>query len=265
MCEVNSSEYFDAAKSYFQALAQKSQSEKQFKRQQDLVKHGIGSQKDLEMAQMEYESAKSAYEQEAARMKIFNPNLDKLSSGQSLLIKSPIAGEVVKAGAVLGQYIKEDAEPVAIVADLHKVWVVAQVKERYINFIRKEDKAEIYSEASPDKLSIGKIVHIGEIVDPESRSIEVLVECDNAGRKLKPGMFARVDFLSAPTPSILIPASAVMQEENNTFVLVQLQAGTYQKRKVKVESAKHNKCRVLEGLEAGETIVTEGSIYILEE
>lgn len=265
ICELSSADYFDATKSYFQALTQKNQIEKQYKRQQDLYHHGVGSQKDLELAQSEYESAKSVLEQESARMKLFHADLSKLNVGQALRITSPIDGEIVKFHAVLGQYLKEDAEPIAIVANLSKIWVIAKVKERYVGLIQQNDKAVITSESVQNETIWGKIVHIGELIDADSRSIEVIIACDNPQRNLKPGMFTRVDFLSTPRKGLVVPSSAVLQAENQSFVFISAGKNKYIKRMVTVESLKDDKVRIIEGLKLGEKIVVTGGIYIEEE
>lgn len=265
ICELSSADYFDATKSYFQALSQKNQIEKQYKRQQDLLRHGVGSQKDLELIQSEYESTKSLLDQESARMKLFHADLEKLNVGQALRITSPIDGEIVKFHAVLGQYLKEDAEPIAIVANLSKIWVIAKVKERYVGTIQQNDKAVVYSEAGPNEKLWGKIIHIGELIDPESRCIEVIIACDNPSRKLKPGMFTRVDFLSRPKKGIVILAEAVLQSENQSYVLIKVGQNKYLKRMVNVESLKDERVRIIDGLGVGETIVVSGGIYIEEE
>lgn len=70
------------------------------------------------------------YENMVAALKVFQINPDEMALGQPLIVRSPIAGEVVKDRIVIGQYMKEDAEPVAVIADLSKVWVVAHVKRR---------------------------------------------------------------------------------------------------------------------------------------
>ena len=78
-----------------------------------------------------------------AALKVFQINPDEMALGQPLIVRSPIAGEVVKDRIVIGQYMKEDAEPVAVIADLSKVWVVAHVKEKDLSLIQALDEVEI--------------------------------------------------------------------------------------------------------------------------
>ena len=112
---------------------------------------------------------------------------------------------------------------------------------------------------------MGNIYHIGEILDETTRSIQVIIECDNKNRELKPGMFASVHFQGSPKKSVLIPSSSVLQSESGTYVFVQVAKGKYKKRFIKIESAKQGMSLVTEGLVEGETIVSKGGIYIAGE
>jgi len=261
----SSNEFYEMTKLYFQALQNKNLKESSYKRQKDLVNNGVGSQKELEEIQIDYENAKKEYENELARLKIFNVNVSKLSMGQPLTITSPINGEIVKSNVVIGQYVKNDALPIAVVADINKVWVIANVKEKYAGSIKLNDKAEVYTDASSQKTTLGNIYHIGEILDETTRSIQVIIECDNKNRELKPGMFASVHFQGSPKKSVLIPSSSVLQSESGTYVFVQVAKGKYKKRFIKIESAKQGMSLVTEGLVEGETIVSKGGIYIAGE
>lgn len=260
--ELSSPEFYEATKSYFQSGQQFTQAELKLKRQHDLLANGVGVKKELEEAQTDYEVAKQDFEMEKARMQHFSADLSGLFVGRALHVVSPVEGEVVKNELVLGQFIREDDPSRVVVADLRKVWVVATVKEKYFGSIRKNDRVEVFTDAHPGKVTWGHIHHIGDILDEETRSLQVLVECDNPDKELKPGMFATVHFLSAPQPSLLIPSSAALQSEEGTFVYVRSGKDTYRKRPVKVESAMQDTLRVMEGISDGETIVAKGGIYI---
>ena len=263
--EFSSTEFYEITKQYFQSLQNRNLKERSYKRQKDLVNNGVGSQKELEEIQMDYENAKKEYESELARLRLFNVDVSKLTMGQPLRITSPINGDIVKNNIVIGQYVKSDSEPIAVVADISKVWVIALVKEKYIGSIKLNDKAEIYTDVSPNKTIWGKIFHVGEILDEGTRSIEVIIECDNKDKELKPGMFASIHFQSSLKESILIPSSAILQSESGSYVFVQIGKGKYKKRLIKTETAKQGMSLVTDGLEEGEIIISKGGIYLTEE
>lgn len=262
--EFSSPDYSTAQKEYFDSKQELKQAELTKRRQQDLYKHGVGVKSVLEEANTEYELKRSAMLNAAEALKIFNVNPEKASLGKPLVITSPIAGEVVINKIVIGNYSKEDAEPVAIVAELSKVWVVAQVKEKDIRFLHKLGNVEVNVDAFPDKKIIGKIYHINDIVNEETRSIEVLIVCDNKNRDLKPGMYATVHLTDVPSSAILLPSKSVLQENDDEFVFVEVGKNQYQKRKIITQGTSNGKTVVKSGLKAGETIVSNGGIYLLE-
>lgn len=261
--ELYSAEFSEAVKNYYQSFQTKKMKESNFSRQKDLVQNGVGVAKDLEEAETDYEVAVKDYENAVSNLKILHIEPDEINMEQALKIVSPIAGEVVQTNMVIGQYVKSDAEPLAIVADLSKVWVVAQVKEKNIGSIREDDKVEIRTDAEPDQIINGFISHISELLDEETRSVQVLIVCDNKERKLKPGMFANVHFISSPKESIVIPSTALLQNEEKSYVLIQEGQGKFIKSPVEAVTANQHEILITKGLEAGDIIVAEGGIYLM--
>ncbi len=262
--DISSPAFFTAEKEYFDAKQEFRLAELNLKRQQDLLKNGVGVQRELEAAETEYEIKKTTLENASVALKIFNVEPEKLSLGRPLTVVSPIKGEIVDNKIVIGQYLKEDSEPIAIVAELTKVWIVGQVKEKDIRFIHELDEVEVKIAAFPERVIKGKVYHVNEMVDEETRSVQVLIECDNKERDLKPGMYVNVRFIDTPEPTILIPSQAVLQMNDNQFVFVQVGKDRYQKRKIETEGTSNGKVVTKSGLKAGEVIVSEGGIYLLE-
>ena len=169
--------------------------------------------------------------------------------GQPLVSVSPIAGEVLSCDMTIGSYVSEGDGPMAVVADLSTVWVRAFVKERYFGAVQEGDSVEIHVPSAPE-------------VDPESRALEVIVECDNAARSLKLGMFCNVLFFSSPVESFILPATALMQESGSDFVYQSLGDGTLLRKPVVSETLGDGNVRILSGLEGGETVMTRGGIFL---
>ena len=117
-----------------------------------------------------------------------------------------------------GQYLKDDTEPVAIVADLSEVWIAAQVKEKDIRFINAGSSLDIEVSALPGMVIKGNVYHVEEAVDEDTRSIKVLSVCDNSKKHLKLGMYTTVHFLSAPIEQVQISESALLQGERQLCV-----------------------------------------------
>ena len=262
--EIHSSEFSGAVKDYFQTLQTKKIANSNLSRRKDLVSNGVGSARELEEAETEYEIALREYENAEATLRMFGIDPESISMGQPMKIVSPIAGEIVQTNMVIGHYVKSDAEPLAIVADLNEVWVVAHIKEKDINSIRPEDKVEIRTEANKGNVITGRISHISELMDEETRSIQVLITCNNKDRHLKPGMFANVHFINTPKSSIVIPSTALLQKEDENYVFVQINDGTYIRRVVQATIINPQESIVSDGLFPGDVIVSEGGIYLME-
>ncbi len=262
--EISSPSFFDAGKVYYQSKQEMQLAEKNLQRQQDLLKNGVGIQKDMEEAEVIFELSKREYENSIASLKVYHVNPDELVLGQPLIVRSPIAGEVISDNIVIGQYLREDAGPVAIVAELGKVWVVGQVKEKDINSIKESDEVNVSVAGMPGLSIHGFVYHISEMLDEETRSVEVFVECENKGRNMKPGMYVTAQFSEIADNSILIPTSAVLQLEESSFVFVKTKGNGFLKRLIESSGTDNDLIILKSGLKPGEEIVSTGSFYLLD-
>ncbi|MCF6358367.1 MAG: efflux RND transporter periplasmic adaptor subunit [Draconibacterium sp.] len=260
---ISSPSIYEVGKMYYQAKQEMALAEKNLKRQQDLYKNGVGIQKDLEEAEVNYELNKRDYENVIASLKVYNVDPDELVLGQPLIVRSPISGNIVDNNIVIGQYLKEDADPVVIVAELSKVWIVGQVKEKDINLIHKSEEIEITAAAISDKCFKGKIYYISDLLDEETRSVQVFIECENSDHSLKPGMYVSIRFIEEMSNNILIPSSSVFQKETGRFVFVAIGENRFVKRDISVRGATENRLLVKSGISIGEHVVTEGGYFLL--
>ncbi|MCD7925047.1 MAG: efflux RND transporter periplasmic adaptor subunit [Bacteroides sp.] len=262
--EISSPTFFETGKAYYQAKQEMELALKNLKREKDLYNNKVGAQKEVEEAEVNYELKKKDYENALAALKVFQINPDELVLGQPLIVRSPISGEVVTDKLVIGQYIKEDAEPVVIIADLNKVWVAANVKEKDMPLVRSLEKVEVSLVSMPDKMIEGTIYHISEMLNEEIRAVEVLIECDNKDRAMKPGMYGAVTLTDKAANVVMIPTSAILQQENHAYVLVALGNGRYLKREIVTSVTDGDNSVIQSGLTPGEEIVTEGAFYLIE-
>jgi cobalt-zinc-cadmium efflux system membrane fusion protein len=261
--EIASPEFTESQKLFFQAKTACQNASLILKRQQDLKVNGVGSEKDVEEARANYEIAQKEYEHARAALQIFQIDINKLVLGQSLLVRSPISGEVITHDIVVGQYIKSDEPSRAKIADLSQVWVVGMVKEQDLNLINKLDVAEISIAAFPDKKIKGTIYHIDEILNEDTRSVQVLIACQNSDKLLKPGMYVSVNFIEKASDVIFIPEKSLLQYNDQSYVLVQIGQDQYLKRPVKTGITDQGKVQVISGLTVGECIISEGAFYLL--
>ncbi len=260
--EVISSDYLEAVKAFLQAKQNKILSDKNYQRKKDITENGIGSKKELEEAESDLKIAEDEYETTKATLDIFHVKADDVDLSRQLIVRSPISGEVVRNDIVVGQYQKSDNAPVITIADLDKVWVVARVKEKNIGQISPQDQVQVFTESMPEKPIRGFVDYIGNIMDEQTRSVEVYIECENHDKLLKSGMFVTASFEHKLVNAILIPSTAVLQDGDNSFVYVQVGKNTFLKKQVVISSNGDENLIVKTGLDSNDIIVADGGIYL---
>lgn len=260
--EIVSPDFTSAQKDFYRAQSERDLAQKDLQRKEDLIKNGVGSQKELEEAQSVRSIAEKEYENSIAALRVYQTDPDNMVLGQALIIRSPVAGNVIENKIVTGQYLNSDSEPVAVVADLSKVWVVAQVKEKDIRFIHEGDNMDIEISAFPGKTIKGVVFRVDESVDEETRSIKVLSVCDNKEELLKLGMYTTVHFLDNPSDCITVSEKALLQSDKDNYVFVQVEANTFVRTLVETEDTKNGRVVITNGLKQGDKVIGEGGYYL---
>ena len=263
--EISSPSYFETGKAYYQTKEEMDLAHKNLKRQRDMLSKGVGIQKDLEEAEVNYNLKKKDFENAYASLKVFQVDTSGYRLGQPLIVRSPISGTIVENDIVIGQYIKEDSKPVATVAELSKVWVAGQVKEKDIRNINENEEVEIMLISYPEKVIKGRIYHINSIIDEDTRSVQVLIECDNSDKMMKPGMYVSAKFNHQLENALVIPSKAVFQMDDASYVFIQLAKNKYLKRKIEILNENKDSLIVKSGIQAGDKIIVSGGFYLLDE
>jgi cobalt-zinc-cadmium efflux system membrane fusion protein len=262
--EISSPSYFEAGKMYYQSKQELQLAEKNLRRQKDLFSNGVGTQKDMEEAELAYELSRRDLENAIASLKVYHVNPDELVLGQPLIVRSPIKGEIVENNIVIGQYLKEDAEPVAIVAELSEVWVIGQLKEKYISSVSMSDEVEIRLIGMPEEHIHGKVFHIGEMLDETTRSVQIYILCKNHDRIMKPGMYVSTQYSEIEHDAILIPTNSIYQTGNSNFVFLHKGGNKFLRKTVEVAGTDNNRIIIKTGLVTGDQIVVDGGSLMLD-
>ena len=146
------------------------------------------------------------------------------------------------------------------------MWVVGNVPEKDVQFIRKDQKVNVIVSAYPHAIVGGIITYVGDMLDPATRTMSLRVTVSNPDRLLKPEMFAIVSVFATSNPDALsIPLAAVHDGAAGKMVFVQRGTGTFEARTVKLGNEEGDMVRVLEGVKAGEQVVTKGSFALKSE
>jgi cobalt-zinc-cadmium efflux system membrane fusion protein len=262
--EVASADFIEAQKEFFQARSERELAFKDLQRKEELHKNGVTSQRELEEAVNAFSLADKEYHNAMAAVKIFHSDPENMIVGEPLVIRSPIAGEVIENQVVLGQFFNGEEEAV-IVANQQKMWIEAYVSEKDIRFVGEGSTVELRVNAYPDQVLMAHIFHISDRIDEETRMVNVRAECDNPGKLLKAGMFATVVITATAQSRMMVPETAIMQGERQNFVFVRTGETSFAKRYVDVETIIDGKAVLTSGLQADEEIINNGGIYIISD
>lgn len=227
--------------------------------------------KDLKQAENELIKARAEFRRSKERLlslRIPTIELDKPLAQQRITsrfdMKSPLSGTVVERTVTPGQSVGPDAGQVLFtVADLDRLQVVADVYERDLALVKVSQVARVNVEAYPDADFGAVVASIGDVVDPNTRTIKVRAWVDNQDHRLKPEMFARLRLdIGDANPFLTIPKEAVVEVDGKYFVYLVESPDKYVKREVRVSNVSSNMVRVLQGLSPGQRIVTKGAVLV---
>ena len=182
---------------------------------------------------------------------------------QYITLRSAVSGVVLEKPSIQGKRFMP-GEVLYQIADLSSVWVLADVFEQDLGMVRLGQPAAVRVDAYPDKVFNGKITFIYPTVTPETRTAKVRVELSNVQALLKPAMYARVEFASGQNKAkvLAVPDSAVLDSGTRQVVLVELGAGRFEPRVVKLGMRGDGYVEVLDGVKSGEAVVVSANFLI---
>jgi len=176
-------------------------------------------------------------------------------------VRSPASGYVVALNVVQGDRVDPDRELFEI-ADLSRVWAVADVYERDLSRVKPGLTAALTLDAYPGKKFSGRIEYVYPRLDPETRTLPVRVAFPNPAGMLKPGLFGTVEIGLPPRSGLTIPAEAVIDTGDRRYVFVEATPGQFEPRIVSVGARSGDRTEVLEGLAEGERVASSGNFFI---
>lgn len=180
---------------------------------------------------------------------------------RTLIINAPHAGIVLQKMAFIGMNV-EPGMPIFTIADLSRVWIVAAIYEQDINLIKMNYRAKISITSLPDKQFEETITFINYVIDTPTRTAKIRFECDNQDYVLKPGMYATVNIKIPLDEALALPEEALIDTGKRKIVFVAVKDGHYEPREIIIGYKADSYYQVLDGLEAGEKVVTSAQFLI---
>ncbi|SFK72481.1 membrane fusion protein, Cu(I)/Ag(I) efflux system [Nitrosomonas aestuarii] len=184
-------------------------------------------------------------------------------TNQYLTLRSAASGIVIDKSAIQGKRFLP-GEVLYQIADLSRVWVLADVFEQDLSMVRLGQVAKIRFDTYPDKIFSGKVTFIYPTIAPETRTAQIRIELPNNDNLLKPAMYGRVEISSThgENKALAVPNSAILDTGTQKWVLIAIDEGRFEPRTVILGIQTDDYTEVLEGVEAGESVVTSANFLI---
>ena len=183
-----------------------------------------------------------------------------LSPNGRLAIPSPITGVVARRTIAPGSRVEPGA-PLFTVVDPSVVWLSVNVAATQASLVSRSSGASFELDGASRRYDTRRVISIGSVIDSLSRTLPVIFEVANADGSVKVGATARVRLRTGATQQgVVIPASAVLDEDGRPIVYVQPEGETFEKRSIRLGGQDGDRVLVLEGIKPGERIVT-GAAY----
>jgi cobalt-zinc-cadmium efflux system membrane fusion protein len=282
------------------ARARLDEAEATLKRVKRLVELGAGAGKDLIAAEAAHTTAKAEYEfqrdislnrqvaeakaaVDTARVDVSHIRYEMKALGApapekehddhkhdtSLVeLRAPVSGSVTERLVNAGAGV-EAGKPLFTIVNLSTVWVIANAPEAQAGALRAGARAQVFSAMLGDETRWGRVGYVAPQLDEQTRMAKVRIELANPGERLKPGMFVEVDFPDAALSTgageeLVVPEAAIQRLGGRAVVFIPEGGGPgrFKAREVEAGGETNGHTRILNGLKAGERVVTKGSFTL---
>ena len=271
LAAVDSPDFATAIGGYRKALSTAHTDRKLADLDQDLVAHNGVAQREATQAETDAANAEAdrdAALQELVSLQVPAATIKEIEAGRKMvrvegMIRAPVSGTVVERLVSPGQLLEAGATPCFTVANLSRVWVMAQVFGADLAAVSVGDAAQVSTGAGSKSFS-GKVDNIAALVDPGTRAVAVRVVVDNPGDLLKKQMYVRVRLQAGQeSRGLLIPASAILRDDENLPFVYRLQSDdSLARQHVTLGSRTGDSYDIAEGLSGGDKIVVNGALFI---
>lgn len=235
-------------------------------RMQALIKDQFVSQQDLDNAQVNFDTATAALESLQAQVKQMDVALAQAETNLAYsYIRAPFAGYIAERNLDTGAYVTSATASTSTMSrgmlslhDIDTIRILIEVVEKDIPLVKIGQKAEVRAEAYPDRVFEGTVTRIVQALNRATRTMTVEIDLPNKDRRLKGGMFARVEVMvGTHHQAVQIPIDAVSRLEDVQYVYV-VRDGKAQRVNVEIGARDDNRVEITKGLTGSEQIIVSG-------
>ncbi|HWZ55303.1 MAG TPA: efflux RND transporter periplasmic adaptor subunit [Verrucomicrobiae bacterium] len=264
---VASPDYSQTRSAYIKARDAFQLAEKFYKRAQDLYAHQAIAQADLDQAESNRTQAQADLQSSEQAIRVLGiPNPESVLTAPpaaELPLLAPLAGEIVERLCSPGELLQAGGTQCFTLSDMNTVWVLINVYQNDIAYVHVGEDVTIDNETYPGVIR-GKIQYVAPALDPTTRTLPARIEASNPGERLKKDMYVTAEVRAGTIANALAaPDAAILRDtENMPYVYLQTGSSQFARRMVTISESKGGKTQILSGLQAGEKIVGDGSLFL---
>ncbi|OYX07075.1 MAG: hypothetical protein B7Z05_02825, partial [Thiotrichales bacterium 32-46-8] len=260
-----SPDFNDALSALEKATANQKLAKESFLRAQRLFDAKVMSRKDYEQQLDGLTQANSEFE----RARKYLEKLGVQAGGVSMQtgafhLRSPLAGTITEVKVNPGMEVRPElADPLYVISDLSQLWLWIDVFEKDIAKVAVGQPITVRVASWPDYAFYGKVDYISQVVNPQTRSIQVRCQLDNSEFKLRPAMHAQVSIRNLnQQPTLQVPLTAVVTEGEKHYVFLRVSQDRFRWQEVNLGMRFAQTAIVLSGLAKGDQVVSNGALAL---
>jgi membrane fusion protein, heavy metal efflux system len=243
--------------------------EKELERVRELYKDQIVARKRLEQAERDAAVQRVRLESARSQLGLFEPSEAGKVAGedsQRFPLHSPISGTVVSTSVTPGALV-EAGQNLFSVIDMDRVWIEGRLFELDIAKVQKFERGFFTAAGLPEPLTLvrpkARLVNIGSVIDPATRSVPFILETRNDEGHLRIGLRGDLAIATGEKArGLAIPLTAIVDDKGISVAFVQTEGETFERRELELGIRSDGYAEVKSGLHAGERVVTKGSYRV---
>lgn len=267
MLYAASPDYSQLRTNYLKAKDAYALAQKALARAKDLYEHKAIAEQALEQAQSAEIQAGGDLAAAQASLKVLGiTDPDALVASPPTFevpVRAPIKGEVVEQDVAAGQLLQTGATQCFLLSDTSSVWVLVNVYQKDLPYVRAGDPVTIQTETYPDAFH-GRIAYVAPSLDPNTRTLQARIDTANPGEKLKKDMYVTATVNAGKIQNaIALPDAAILRDsENQPFVYAETSASQFGRRPVTLGESLDGLTEVTSGVRAGDQVIGDGSLFL---
>jgi cobalt-zinc-cadmium efflux system membrane fusion protein len=233
-------------------------------RAERLVTAGAAPQRRLDEARAAEAQAAAAVKAAEAQLGQFNASRSATGGGTAglFVIRAPISGVIVARSAAAGMNVSAGT-PLFHLVDPTTIQVVGHIPEGQVARAKSVSGAQIELPGAESMRPAGKLVSLGRVLDPQSRTLPISFATGNStlGAPVGQSVFLHL-LLDQTAPAPVVPSSAIVDDAGRPIVFVQVEGEAFERRPVTLGAREGDRVQVLAGVKPGEHIVTRGAYLV---